>query len=384
MWNFWPLSFESIIALCYKLFIACSNSFLNICDNYMSTSGFFITLFDRETLKLYLNKGIYGFHMPPIYGEVPLRSKHYAALADYGCAREGTHVFFFLKREIIYGGQIIGSKEYGSFYLNGIYSPLGRNAKAELFWDESFRTCYSRTEQEGIFVRPNINETKVCQPYILLFEDKLGLAGKVISSDQLYFNIGKYPFPLPTNSISGMGFCTMTPFETNIALELLQKESIKSYEFRNYDEVDITGDKTPYHPRYDIKNLNEAINESHLEASVLSNPYLLKEELRPDRDTTLCRQVPISPFKPFQMDRADICYYKDSFSKGALPFIIIELKNKSAGRAECEQTERYLKWLKKCAPDESKNIDIYLIAPGFKRTASVSREFRNQIHLEEI
>ncbi|MEA3223362.1 MAG: hypothetical protein U9P49_09400, partial [Thermodesulfobacteriota bacterium] len=214
----------------------------------MSSAGFFITLFDRDTLKLYLNKRVYGFHMPPVYGEVSNRSRHYAALADYGCSRRDTHIFFFLKREIIYGGQVIGSEKYGSFYLNGRYSPLCRNANATLFWDESNRNCYSSTARKGIFTRPDVknNNSEVCQPYILMFKDRLGLSGKTISSYQLYFNIGKYPFPLPTNSISGMSFCTMTPFETNMALELLKNESIKRYEFSNYDEVETVGTPTPY------------------------------------------------------------------------------------------------------------------------------------------
>ncbi|MEA1935229.1 MAG: hypothetical protein U9M96_00190, partial [Thermodesulfobacteriota bacterium] len=179
-------------------------------------------------------------------------------------------------------------------------------------------------------------------------------------------------------------FCTMTPFETNMALELLKNESIKRYEFSNYDEVETVGTPTPYHPTYDVGSISEVVNESHMEASVLSNPNLINEKLRPDRDTSLCRQVPISPFKPYQMDRADICYYKESFYDGALPYKVIELKNKKAGKAECEQTEGYLKWLKKCAPDDSKNINIHLLAPDFKKTAKVSPEFRNQIHLETI
>ena len=52
--------------------------------------GLFIALYDEDTLKLYLNKGIYGFLMKPVNEEAPSsRSKHYAALADYACAREG-------------------------------------------------------------------------------------------------------------------------------------------------------------------------------------------------------------------------------------------------------------------------------------------------------
>src|SRR5207245_7233665 len=51
-------------------------------------SGFFITLFDEGTLSLYLDRGIYGFHMRPELVIGP-RSRHYQALADYACAREG-------------------------------------------------------------------------------------------------------------------------------------------------------------------------------------------------------------------------------------------------------------------------------------------------------
>jgi len=81
----------------------------------MLKSGIFIVLFDKDTLRLYLDKGIYGFLMPPVYEAVSSRSSHYRALGDYGCIRHGTHVFFFLKRKIIYGGQVIGSKDFGTF-----------------------------------------------------------------------------------------------------------------------------------------------------------------------------------------------------------------------------------------------------------------------------
>lgn len=245
----------------------------------MALSGLFVTLFDKDTLKLYLNKGIYGMHMRPIYAEVPGRSQHYAALADYGCSREGTHVFFFLKREIIYGGQIIGNKDYGSFYLNGIYSPLGRKTNAEVFWDESDRSCYKKTGKEGIFIRPEIDENEVCQPYIILFEDNLGFKGNAISSDQLYFELGKFPFPLPTNSISGMGFCTMTPGETRIALDLIENSCKKKYEYSEVESIHIKNCRTIYQPNFDVRNLMECQTESHLEASVVSNPSLLPHEL---------------------------------------------------------------------------------------------------------
>lgn len=112
--------------------------------------GLFIALYDEDSLKLYLNKGLYGFLMTPIMESIPSsRSPHYAILADYACSREGADLFFFLKRKIVYGGKIYGNKEIGSFFINGKTSPLGRKANAELFWDESKRkNTFQRTHRE--------------------------------------------------------------------------------------------------------------------------------------------------------------------------------------------------------------------------------------------
>ena len=81
----------------------------------MKNNGIFITLYDYESLKLYLKNEVYGFLMSPIEGEVSSKSNHYKVLSDYGCLREGTHVFFFLKRIIIYGGQITAVKKIALF-----------------------------------------------------------------------------------------------------------------------------------------------------------------------------------------------------------------------------------------------------------------------------
>ena len=45
--------------------------------------GLFIALYDEKSLKLYLQKGLYGFLMKPVFSQVSSsRSKHYAVLAD--------------------------------------------------------------------------------------------------------------------------------------------------------------------------------------------------------------------------------------------------------------------------------------------------------------
>jgi hypothetical protein len=178
-----------------------------------------------------------------------------------------------------------------------------------------------------------------------------------------------------------MGFCTLTPGETEITLSLLQNEAISYFPAETDEDINLLGDPIPYAPRYDISTLDEATSESHLEASVIANPNLLPDYMRPD-GATICRQVPISPFKPAQMDRADVCYYReDASGRGTIPNTVIELKNRRAGSRECGQIERYLKWLHRRLGDEANQIKFYLLARSFARTAEIPNEFREQVRL---
>jgi len=357
----------------------------------MPTSGLFITLYDENTLNLYLDKGIYGFLMPPIHEEVPKGSRHYHALADYACAREGTHVFFFLKRKIIYGGQIIGSNKYGSFYLNGRYSPLGKKANADLYWDESQREIYQATSNPGVFNVPDVGNR--CQPYLIRFADNLGIKGNGISSDQLYWEIGKYRYPLPSNSIAGMSFCTLTPGETDTAISLIKNNAKYTYSSTSPEDMAIEGKPILFKPKYGVSNLSVALAESffaseaHLEAFVLANPEPLPDELQPNIGDAICRQVPMSPFKPFQMDRANICYYsKPIIEDGTIPNTIIELKINRVGKADIEQVIRYLKWLYIVLKERASNINVYLCGPSFTKTVEklIPSEFRKQVKLVKL
>lgn len=355
----------------------------------MAKSGLFITLSDEDTLKLYLDKGIYGFLMPPVYSEVSSRSMHYHALADYACAREGTHVVFFLKRRIVYGGQIVGSRTCGAFYLNGRYSPLGRRARAAVCWDESARTQYEPTDQPGIFTVSDKGER--CQPYLIRFVDNLGIKGKAISSDQLYWELGKYSYPFPSNTISKMSFCTLTPGEVETVLSLLRNEAKYSYDDTSSEDISIQGSPMAFKLQYGISSIRETvaespgISEAQLEASVLANPALLPDELQPDEGDAICRQVPMCPFKPFQMDRVNICYYsRPMIRNGTIPNTIIELKTKRVGKAEVEQIVRYLKWIYLVTEEnEARQVKAYLCGMSFTSTAEsfIPPEYEHQINL---
>ena len=333
----------------------------------MDKGGLFVTLYDKDTLRLYLDEGVYGQHMTPQEGEPSPQSAHYKTLADYAAAREGKHVFFFLDREVYYGGQIIGSDEHGAFYINGQKSPLGREANAPIVWDESSRDTYSETDELGVFDAGGERGEK-CQPFLIQFEDNRDMAGRYIISDQLYFELGEYPYPLPSNSIAGMGFCTITPAETNILLDLLENEPEGEIESVSDEPVTLEGNPVPFSPKYGVDSPEDAHPEAHLEASLIANPDLLPEHMHPD-GATICRQVPISPFKPANIDQADVCYFtEDMIRDGTIPNTVVELKIQKAGKGAAQQVKRYLMWLHNRLGEDAKEIDVHVYAPGFTST----------------
>ena len=348
------------------------------------TGGLFIALYDEESLKLYLNKGVYGFLMSPVLAAKPSpQSRHFQILADYACSREGTDVFFFLKRKIVYGGKIFGNRETGSFYLNGTTSPLGRAHNAELFWDESVRSKYIGTDEPGIF-RLERNGGKKSQPFMFQFRQNEN-SGKYILSDDLYFELGKYPYPLPSNSMQGMGFCTLTPGEVSTLCTLIS-QSEQFIDFDGEVEVDKTGEGSLFNSEL-VSIHDELVNEAQLEFTILSSLEPFADFL--DDDYVLCRQVPISPFKPSEMDRADICLYSLShpIKNGTIPNVIIELKKEVGNKSAYEQVERYLKWVKNITTsDEYDQVKAYIIAPRISRirATSISPEYRDKILMYSI
>lgn len=334
-------------------------------DTSKINGGLFIALYDEESLKLYLDKGLYGFLMKPVMTPKPTaQSRYYAILADYACSREGTDVFFFLKRKIVYGGKIYGNKEVGSFYLNGSTSPLGRKVDADLFWDESIRKKYIATDKPGIFKISKDGSDKA-QPFMFQFVQNSN-SGKFIISDDLYFELGKYPYPLPSNSMQGMGFCTLTPGEVTTLKKLISK-STRRIEYEGLGEVSKHGKETVFDDR--LVSLDEdLVNEAQLEFTILASLKPFADFLTDDY--VLCRQVPISPFKPSEMDRADICLYSmtQPIKNGTIPNVVIELKKEKATKAAYEQVTRYLKWLEAITnKDEFKKVSVYIIAPQIGR-----------------
>lgn len=370
------------------------------------SSGLFILLYDEESLENSLKYGIYGFLMPPLYEDVPSpQSKHYAVLSDYACCEKGTEIFFFGKRKITYGGKITHYNQGDPvFYLNGLTSPLGRKAKSKRYINMDKRYDndeYGLTENEGVYnfgKNQRGEPIKKTNPFIIEFE-KNELSGSQITSDELYFELGNYNYPFPSNSIQHRGACTLTPKETEILLNLIKNSNSK---FKIHDSLNENTIITPSKKTI-FKNkliINEApVNESHLEFLLLAEKNKIKEIVKKTTNINLnnyteCRQVPLCPFKPMQFDLADICIYDftNPIADKTLPNIIIELKNQKANFRAYEQVTKYMRWIKQCAPKDFNKVNAIIIAPDFTNNINkntlqnkgVSLEYLDKIKLYSL
>ena len=122
------------------------------------------------------------------------------------------------------------------------------------------------------------------------------------------------------------GFCTLTPGEVCCLLDLISN----STDTINYNNItpEIKKNGNP-ETKFDKKliSLNDSfINEAQLEFTILSSLEPFKSFLTDDY--ILCRQVPICPFKPMNMDRADICLYSTTnpIADATIPNVIKEQK----------------------------------------------------------
>ena len=338
------------------------------------SSGLFILMVNEESVMASINKGVYGFLMPPIYEDkVPSRSKHYAVLCDYGCCYEGTEIFFFSNRKVFYGGKITTSNGNDPvFYLNGDTSPMGRKANSERFI--SLNKLHEETD-DGIYYlgKNSRNQDRYrALPFVIKFE-KNELSGKQIASDDLYFELGKYNFPFPSNAIQKTGLCTLTPKETEILINLMKKSEIK-VEYQQNNKIDVLDKKKLLF----YKNLidKDITNESHLEFQLLADNEKLDNilskalDLSGNENYLKGRQIPLCPFRPMQFDRADICLYDKNqpIKDGTLPNVVIELKKDVATYSAYEQVTKYLRWLEQITDSEEfKKIKAIIIAPRINR-----------------
>lgn len=86
-------------------------------------------------------------------------------------------------------------------------------------------------------------------------------------------------------------------------------------------------------PEYSVDSPENAHPETHLEASLITNPDLLPEHMR-WKNATICRQIPISPFNPSNTDQVGICYFTENkICDGTIPNTVVELKIQKSGKS---------------------------------------------------
>lgn len=349
--------------------------------------GFFITIGDVDSLKLYLKNGLFSQRMRDYRQKMDRDESlaaHYRTIGDFACASEGDHVFFFRDRKIMYGGQVTGGDHETTFGFNGPFSPLLDKEPADIVWDETFREDYATIEDyPGTFARPDVDPyddgepKRYCHPYLLTFKTNEH-TGKAITSDELYWELGRYRYPLMSNSIQGRAFSPLTPGEASVLYDLLRA----STDTFDYSEAPVReGDKPQYFDsNISVSSLDDVVSEAHLEAEIIANPALLPESIQPDNDTAVLRQVPMTPYKPYssQADRADVCYYgagKNSIEDGTLPNVIIELKNKKAGGPPARQAAKYRRWLKQLVPNKVDDARVAVVAPDIYEPNFKKKEY---------
>lgn len=178
----------------------------------------------------------------------------------------------------------------------------------------------------------------------------------------------------------------MTPGEVSIALELL-KNSDEQIKVETKENIELRSEPLPFHPSLGFNDMKEAMekakDEAHLEALLLANPLIWPEEIRPTGDYVLCRQVPMSPFKPPQwIDKANICLYKQLLiNSGTIPNVILELKVKKVSNKEVEQVVKYARWLRMVLKKNAYQVNFYLCGPSFAQKIEdfIPEEYKGQI-----
>lgn len=349
----------------------------------MDTGSVLVTVNDEDTLNLCLERGVYGQHVTLQEGNSPQYGGHYSTLSDHSTLRDGNHVFLSLDGSVYYGGQIVGPADYGAFYVNGRNSLVGRRADAPLVWDESSRDAHEATDGPGVFETAG-NDYWTCQPFLVRFEDEMGMAGTYVDRHRFYFELGDYPYLLPSHRRSETDFRTLTPGETETLVTLLEDDRDGRIDVSSDENVALADEPVPYSPGRGIRNPEDARSVLHLQAAVVSNPLLLPRRFRPD-DCTVCREVPISPYRPGPFPRADVCYYSESdpIEDGTLPNAILDVRTDEIEDCAGRRVRQYLLWLYRLLGDDATRIDAFVYAadcsPAF--WTEVPDEYESQVEV---
>lgn len=345
----------------------------------MPDGGIVVTVRNEEVLPVYLAYGVYGDKLRLGTHAGPNPEHYVRALADYAGRRQGDHLFFRCRGRFYYGGRIRGSSEHGAFYLNGRCGLLGSRADPPTVWDESEWERYEPPSRAGL---DSVSRPSVCQPFLLRFRDWLGLQGRWIEGCRLFYALRDCNYLLPTTHAASNVF-PVSPGEADRLLALLMEDADGELCPPEDANVEFTKEPTPYDPAYGPNPIG-ARSRDGLVAAVVANAEELPPQLQ-RAGAAIAHRVPISPYRPRNVELADVGYYTDrNVRDGTLPDVLLYLEPESAGERLRQRIDRQYAWLESLLGREIHEIKLYAAAPEFTAGFYESDRERTAAALDEV
>lgn len=333
--------------------------------------GYYIPMNSMQAVQECLESGVYGQF---IKKREKLTSQLFKILADYTGMRPGDHVFFFQDKRIYYGGQLQASDGTNTIFLNGVETPFDIDSPDSLFVPNRRE---DDVDDDGVFEQETRHETvDKHQPFLVSFVDQHGLRGREIRSDVLnYYHTEDLPFPTPASEMNDVGFCALTPRETNLLLEKFEEtdQQIPLSSDRQAESQPDILDSLPSFPLSILRHPCDSRFEAEIEAWLLADHNRLPGDVDADSSAVI-RQVPMSARRPRDgTDAVDIGIYD---ADSVFPHTAYELKRGSAGKGTADQVSDYVTY--PWRHDDYPTTSFYVYAPEF--TGTFCQYFSSEQH----
>lgn len=303
--------------------------------------GVVITIRNEDVLPLYLAYGVYGRKLRLDLDDNPHFDPYIDALATYACCREHDHVFFRCKGRIYYGGRLVSDSRHYAFYLNGPHGFIGRAAEAPQVWDESGWDQFEPPVNRGLDWR---RPPPLGQPFLFRFRDWYRLKGRWVDEHDFYVSLSEYNYLLPT-TVDPTGMTVISPGETEVLVNLFIHGEGGKLPAPKREDIELQEEPTPYDPSFGPDPTDPLTKEEFI-AGVLANSGKLPTWAQ-SRNNNAIYDIPISPYRPRNVETADFAYYRvPAIRNGTIPNILFYVKEDGpADEAIGRRIERQYQWL---------------------------------------
>lgn len=326
----------------------------------MPGGGVVISVRNEELVRHYIGAGVYGPKFRHGTGDDPNHNWYVLALSDVACCREGDHVFFHCRGRFVYGGRILGSTKHGAFFLNGRRGFLGERAEAPLVWDES---GWGQQDPPAMTDAGPGRGSSEYPPFLIRFHDELGIAGRWVEDDSLYFELRSYPYMLPTNWMRST-IISISPGEAAMLHAMLLDDPEERLRPRDEVAGGLMDDPMPYDSVHGPRLLG-ANTVDDIVAALLADPRQLPSTMPPE-GAAIVHRVPISPYRPNDVPTADIAWYSaPRLNEGTVPDGLVYVESRRAGLDMRRRIDRQQMWIERLLGSDIDDVEVRAVAPEF-------------------